>query len=328
MENKRVTYISLLLGICMMAGAEEALVKGEKTTISVNDVEVNASILALNKTQGNSSQIELVRETLQSQLGPALNATRLFQLVDRKRLDVSMEEQKLTELGQIDPNDKNAAKTGKGAAVKYVFLPIIDGFEDRSEVQEYQRIGRTAVNRKLILSCVVQIKDTTKNTILPDSASVMLMQQGVPEGNTELIILAKEMARQLCQKVVSLLRPAKVLDVMGKRIMINRGTEAGFNAGDVLEILAVREVTDEDTGEKFQNKVPVGQAKIVSSDPKESFATIEGEDMGVQKGCVVRAKLIPEAFTSPSQQKGLAPEVPQAEGDVPPGSSEKPVKFK
>ena len=334
MENKLTAALVILLGVSTMVSAQQDLSKGVKDTVFVGDLKVAPSVMELSKGNGKSLQLKRISETLESQFISALNGTRQFQLLDRKRLGDIREEQKLTELGQIDPNDKNAAKAMKLAGAKYAFLPQLDAFEDRTEVSQYQQVGRTSINRKLFLSGVVQIVDTTTGMLLPDSPSVQLekletiamAQQGTPlESDQALVMLAKEMANQLCQKVIGLLRPAKVLIVTGKQIMINRGTEAGFNAGNLVEVYAVQEIVDNDTGEKFRNEVPVGQAKVIRGDSKQSFAMIEGDDMGIQKDCVVRVTQV--APLTP-QQGGVVPATPQAGGHgTPPGSSDKPLKF-
>ena len=96
------------------------------------------------------------------------------------------------------------------------------------------------------------------------------------------------MAQKLSQEITALLRPAKVLSVTGKQVMINRGTEAGFEKGDLVEIYATQKVKDEDTGEVFMNEIPVGQATITRLDKKQSFANITGDDLGITKSAVVR----------------------------------------
>ena len=132
-------------------------------------------------------------------------------------------------------------------------------------------------------------------------------------------MLAKSMANQLSQKVVALLRPAKILAVTGKQIMINRGTEAGFQAGCKVEVYATQDTTDPDTGEIFRNEVPMGKALVVRADPKQSFAMIDGEDNGIAKGCVVKVVGIGMPPGAQLMQQNEAP--------ISPGSSEKPVKF-
>lgn len=326
--SRAAVTVVLLLGACVMARAQQDLTKGSKDRVFIGDLSVAPSVTQLNKDTGKESPLRRISDTLKSQFTSALNGTGQFELLNRDRLDAIREEQKLTLLGQIDPNDKNAAQALKLAGAKFALLPQLDAFEDRSEVTQFQQVGRTSMKRKLFLSCVVQIVDTTKGTLLPDSPSVQLekyesvemAQQGAPMASDQVLLeLAKDMANQLCQQCVNRIRPAKVLTVTGKQIMINRGTAAGFKVGAMVEIYAGQEVVDEDTGEKFVNEVPVGQAKVVRAEPKQSYAMIEGDDMGIQKGCVVRVLPAPAANAAPLN--------PAGGGSSSPGSSEKPLNM-
>ncbi len=307
------------------------LSQGEKDTIFIGELRVQPSVIEAAEKQGRSLELKRVIQSLDSQFINALNGTRVFQLVERKRKGDIELEQGFAAVA-VDPNDKNLAQSGKMAGAKFAFLPQIDGFEDRAETVEYQAIGRAALNRKIFLSVVVQVVDTTTGRLLPDSPSVQLNKieslEGVRTGqavSSEQITveLAKEMARTLSHELIALLRPAKVLSVTGKQIMINRGSEAGFGKDEMVEIYATQNVKDEDTGETFRNEVPVGQATIARLDKKQSYATVVGEDLGIAKGCVVRV-MKSSAKAGPMGQAAA----PGDNLDQPtPGSSEKPLKW-
>jgi len=137
----------------------------------------------------------------------------------------------------------------------------------------------------------VQIIDTTTGKLLPDSPSVQVdnsMLSSDATGDRLYVELAKLAATKLAQNTVGLMRPPKVLDVTGTQIMINRGIASGFPVDTVIEIYAIKEVKDEDSGETFRSELPVGKAKIIRGDEKQSFATIQGENLGIAPGCVAR----------------------------------------
>ena len=332
-----VLLVSILL-VPLFASAAE-LSKGEKDTIFIGPLKVQPSVIEMAESKNRKAELKRVFNSLETQFISALNATRVFQLVERNRkADIELE-QGFAAVA-VDPNDKNAAQAGKMAGAKFAFLPQIDGFEDKSETIEYQAIGRASLNRKLFLSAVVQIVDTTTGKLLPDSPSIQLTKTeevengriGQVSGSDEVIVaLAKEMAKKLSQEIVAFLRPAKVLTVTGKQVLINRGSEAGFNKGDLVEIYAIQSVKDEDTGEEFRNEVSVGQAVISRIDKSQSFATISGDDMGITKGCVVRfvktaASRASEAEPPPdTTQPNFEP---KGDAGTTPGSSEKPLKWK
>jgi len=316
----------------------QELSKGEKDTVFIGLLNVQPSVQESAKAKGHELELKRVAESLDTQFITALNATRVFQLVERKRMKELQVEQAFASVA-VNPADKNAAQALKMAGAKYAFLPQIDGFEDRVDKQKFDDIDRVSMSRKLFLSVVVQVVDTTTGKLLPDSPSIQLnkaetMDMARPgqamESDEVIVGLAKEMAGKLSQGVVQLLRPAKVLIVTGKQIMINRGSEAGFNKGDEVEIFATQEVKDEDTGETFNNEVPVGKARIVRGDVKQSFATLEGEDNGVNKGCVVRvSRPAHSPVGGPQAPTGeLVPlQQPNAGTPVSPGSSDKPITF-
>lgn len=335
----RIACIVLITALFPLAASAAELSTGEKDTILIGTLKVQPSVIEMAEKKNRQSELKRVINSLESQFISALNATRVFQLVERNRkADIELE-QGFAAVA-VDPNDKNAAQAGRMAGAKFAFLPQIDGFEDKSDVAEYQSIGRASLSRKLFLSAVVQIVDTTTGKLLPDSPSVQLTKTeeienariGQLSGSDEVIVaLAKEMAKKLSQEVVALLRPAKVLTVTGRQVMFNRGSEAGFNKGDLVEIYAVQNVKDEDTGEMFRNEVPVGQAVINRIDKNQSYAAISGDDMGITKGCVVRFLKTAASRASESTPPADAtqPEFgPKGDAGITPGSSEKPLKWK
>jgi curli biogenesis system outer membrane secretion channel CsgG len=335
----RALSVSLVILMSPLLTSAAELVKGEKDTIFIGTLKVQPSVIEAANKKNRMTELKQVSNSLETQLISVLNATRVFQLVEQSsKADVEPEQE--DEAKVADPSDRNAAQTGKMAGAKFAFLPQIDGFEDKSETVEYKNIGRASLSRKLFLSAVVQIVDTTTGKLLPDSPSVQLTKTeevenariGQLSGSDEAIVaLAREMAKKLSQDIVAFLRPAKVLTVTGKQVLINRGSEAGFNKGDLVEIYAVQNVKDEDTGELFRNEVSVGQAVIGRIDKNQSYATISGEDMGITKGCVVR---FVKTAASRAAEGEPPPDATQPDFGIKgdpgstPGSGEKPLKWK
>lgn len=332
-----VLMASLLLVPLLVSAAE--LTKGEKDTIVIGGLKIQPAVSdrAIQKRQ--LSELKLVSDSLQSQLISSLNATRVFQLVDQER---RVDSEPVT---QSDPpataaDDEITAQPGKNSGARFAFLPQIDGFEDTSDVVEYQATGRASLHRKLFLSAVVQIVDTASGALLPDSPSVQLTRIEVKEqvrsgalfvGDEVIVALAKEMAQKLSQEAVALIRPAKVLVVTGRQVLINRGSDAGFAKGDLVAIYSVQQIKDEDTGEQFRNEVPVGEARISRIEKNQSYAAISGDDSGITKGCVVR---FVKSAAGRAAEEGPPPDVTlpdiETKEDVgsTPGSSEKPLKWK
>lgn len=311
----------IILASATLCFAQE-LAKGEKDTILIGRLQVQPSVKAMAVKQDRETELNNVAESLETQLINALTTTGVFQVVERKRKGDIELEQAFAAVA-VNPNDKNAAKSLQMAGAKFAFLPQIDGFEDITETEEYAAVGRETKRRKLFLSAVVQIVNTTTGELLPDVPSVQLdktveaemMRPGTTMASEKAVIeLAKEMANKLSQKSVVLLRPAKVLSITGKEVFINRGTEAGFNKDDIVEIYATEDVKDTDTGTVYKKEVPMGQATITRVDAKNSYAAITGEDLGIVVNCIV--KVIKPAEPAKTIEKQLTP-----------GSSEKPLKW-
>jgi curli biogenesis system outer membrane secretion channel CsgG len=291
---KKLTFTLLLLFASNIVSADE-LSKGEKDTIFIKEVRVLSSVNEIAAQQKMELHLKSVIEKMNSQFTNSLNQTRVFQLVERGEGQKAIDEEQKFARVVVDPNDKNMAQALKQAGAKFVFLPEIDSFEDKtsSNTRKLDFIGEsvTTVKRSIFLSASVKIVDTTTSKLLPDSPSVQVDTSMLPSGVTGEQLyeeLAKIAATKLAQNTVITLRPPKVLDVTGPQIMINRGIESGFPVDTTIEIYAIKEVKDDDTGEVFRSEFPVGKAKVIRGDTKQSFATIVGDNLGIAPGCVAR----------------------------------------
>lgn len=317
-------FLAGVLSDCAFA----ELSQGEKDTIFIGPVKINEATEASVKKAGRSDGLRQLAEGLRTQLVAEINQTRVFEIVERERKDDIELEQAFAQVA-VDPNNKHAAEMMRMKGAKYVFLPRIDAFEDRSSRTKYEAIKRQDVSRTVWVSAVVSIVDTTTGALLPESPSVTIKRSnsleyarmGTGLGGDELINqVTKELAEKLAQEAVRLVRPAKVLTITGPQIMINRGTEAGFIVGAEIEFFATQDVKDNDTGEVFKNEISVGKGVVKRSDPKQSFAEAKGENLGIATGCVVKVIENPSGSIVAVPKK-VRPEKKQS------GSGEKPLKF-
>jgi len=335
---------AVLIALILAAGSVVAaeLSQGEKDTIFVAPMKVLSSIEEQAERKGTGVELSRIAQSLESQFTSALSATRVFRLVNRSRLKELNLEQSFSQVS-VDPEDENAARMLNMTGARFAFFPRIDGFEDRSDVDTYQAIGRSSMTRTVYLSAQVQIVDTTTGELLADVPTVQLSKVETVEmartGNLQksdslLVDLARQTATILSQRAVGMIRPATILAKTGSQILINRGSPAGFVPGAAVEIFAVQEIVDEDSGETFQNEVPVGRAEVSRGDSKKSFADIIGEDLGITSGCIVR--VIPEAgggrslsrATWSGGRKATGTEVsPGKVSPDTPGSSAKPLSW-
>ncbi len=337
--------LALLLAACLAPAWAQEQAAG-LDTVFIGAIRLPPSVEAYAKRENKGLELQRFSDSLDMQLLTAFSETRAFRMVERKRKGDLELEQAFAQVA-VDPNDKNLARLGQMTGAKYVCLPTVDGFEDRSRKTVHAAVGRESLQREIFASVVLQIVDTTSGAILPEVPSVQrvlgenveLAQPGGAQGSDRVLTaLAKQMAAELARQATSFIRPAKVLTVTGRQILINQGTPAGFLPGLAVELFATERIVDEDSGETFLNEVPVGQGKVVRATARQSFALLEGEDYGVAKGCLVRVVPTPADETgggadAAAGQGGwiggrrtttTVDEQPTAEKPVPRGSSDKP----
>lgn len=328
--RKGANVLAMLLIPLTVCAAD--LPNGEKATIIIGDVKVLPSVMELAEDQGKLTELKRLSESLGTQLTSAISATRVFQLVERVP-GVTADLR--------DTEDTEAVPSKEMSGARFILVPRIDGFDDTSVALKQKATGRSTISRRLFLSALVQIADTETGTFMPDMASIQIIKSdevkneraGTRVYSDRIVVeLAREMAKKLTTEAVGMVRPARVLSVTGTQILINRGTEAGFEKGDLVEIYAPRKEKDEDTGETFLHEITVGQALIVRLDSKQSFAQISGEDLGIIKGAIVRKLKSASARRMEAENEPPDPTIPDFnelnKTDPNQGSSEKPLQWK
>jgi hypothetical protein len=336
-----LSCLALLAVIIPLTPARGQLAEGSKDTLFIGAIKVQPSVRELARSEGAELQLDRAAQSLETQFIQAVSATRVFQLVDRKRIAEIQAEQSFAAVA-VDPNDPRAAQLLKMAGARWAFLPEIDGFQVRTDTVRFQ-VGRESVTRKYFLSALVQIVDTTTGELLPDVPSIQLNEvetiamagAGQAQSSDAVLVgLARKLAARLSQEAVATLRPAKILAITGDQIMLNRGSEAGFVPGSPVEILAYQSIVDEDTGEVYRNEIPVGRATVRRGDKRQSFAEISGEDLGIAVGCIVKplrstagsAPLAPVTWSGGREEVGTEIS-PRSESPETPGSSAKPLSW-
>ena len=316
---KKIALTLLLLIITKDIFADE-LSKGQKDTIFIKEVRVLPSVAEMAAQQKQELHLKSVIDKMNSQFTNSLNQTRVFQLVERGEGQKAINEEQQFARVVVDPNDKNMAQALKQAGAKFVFLPEVDSFEDKttSTTKKLEFIDESVKTerRSVFLSASVKIVDTTSAKLLPDSPSVQVDTSMLPKDVTGERLyeeLAKIAASKLAQRTILSLRPPKVLDITGNQIMINRGIESGFPIDTQIEIYAIKEIRDDDTGEIFRSEFPVGKAKIIRGDLKQTFAMIIGENLGIAPGCVARPIEVQETKKAPVAKLKKAQPAPMAQ---------------
>lgn len=235
MQKKILMLLLMVLSLPLLAiGAEFSL--DEKDTIFIAAVRIPPSLVEKARRDNTSLALQRAAATLEAEFTNALSATRVFQLVERQDLATLGQEQELTDNGMVDAEYPHAARFGRLHGAKFVLIPTLDAFEEITASKHYSASGRSDITRSHFFSASIRIVDTRTGTLLLEASSVQrkesevlrnIMEDQVDSGEEFRVTQVKELARQLAQEAVAMLRPAKVLKVSGKQILINRGSEAG-----------------------------------------------------------------------------------------------------
>ena len=293
----------LSFGWCCALGAlllpAPAIAQAGKETLGVSAIRPTLALQKAMTAAGKSSSLNRIVEAFDGQLIDRINATRKFEIVGRSDLKDIIVEEVLAGSGNVDALDKKAAQAGKLAGAKYILVTTLDDFEDSTERLELASLKKTMMKRKIRLSTLAKIYDSTTGKLL-ESANIQTLKKDDRTDAVEvaknaeltdelLLATVREVAEKVASRMADVIFPAKVLIKRDKQITINRGEGAGVEVGQMWNVFAVgEELIDPDTKESLgKEEVLVGKAKIVSVQPKTSTAEIL-DDKGIDKGAVLR----------------------------------------
>ena len=293
----------LSFGWCCALGAlllpAPAIAQAGKETLGVSAIRPTPALQKAMTAAGKSSSLSRIVEAFDGQLIDRLNAARKFEIVGRSDLKDILQEQDLAGSGNVDTLDKKAAQAGKLAGAKYLLVTTLDDFEDSTERLELAALKKTMMKRKIRLSTLAKIYDSTTGKLL-ESANIQTLKKDDRTDAVEvtknaeltdelLLATVREVAEKVASRMADVIFPAKVLIKRDKQITINRGEGAGVEVGQMWNVFAVgEELIDPDTKESLgKEEVLVGKAKIISVQPKTSTAEIL-DDKGIDKGAVLR----------------------------------------
>ena len=307
-----------------------------KLPLAIGAVKVTPALQATLEQRGQAKELGRVLESLDPQLVAAFQGTRKFDLIARSDLKDVILEQDLSNSGNVDKADPNAAKSFKLAGAKFVVVSTVDDFQDNVQEAEFKEIGKKATRRQVRLSLVAKIWDTTTGKLL-ESANLQLDnsdfvrnpefltgEKGSSLTEKALQEMARQMAEKVAARVVDVLLPAKVLAMRDGQVTLNRGDGTGIAVGQMWGVFAQGEaLVDPDTGENLgSEEVRVGAIRITSVLPKTAVGEVCGENRGVAKGCILRP--VADACSgasAPASQPAAAPPPPP----VPPAPAERPA---
>lgn len=258
-------------------------------TLALAKIKATPALLAAASGEGRKNSIDRMSQALDSQLISAVQQTRKFTVLARSDADALIEENAAS--GQSFDFGKS----------DLTLVVTIDDFQDFTQTATFAAIGKTATKRVIRFAAVAKLYETKTNKLvetanfqeqnldteeeLANSAS-----SGGELSDALLLALTRRMSEQIAQRVADVAFPAKVIAKTGKIVTINRGDGTGIAAGQLWEVFAVgEELIDPDTGASLgREEMSVGKVRIQRVTPKTSQGEVTGEDLGIDRGAVVR----------------------------------------
>jgi hypothetical protein len=290
----RLLAVSMLFGTALVAqDAAPAPVSTTPTpgikTLGIAKVKATAAILANAAGANRKNSIDRMTEALDGQLISAVQQTRKFTVLARSDADALYDE---------------AHASGKAFSLgdaNYLLVVTVDDFQDFIQTVEFKALGKTATKRVIRFSAVGKIYDAKTNKLL-ESANFQeenldteeLLAHSASAGgelsDALLLSLTRGISEKIAQRVADVIYPAKIMAKTGKVVTINRGDGTGIATGQLWEVFALgEELIDPDTNVSLgREEMPVGKVRITRVTPKTSQAEISGEDLGIDRGAIVR----------------------------------------
>lgn len=250
------TYLLILLTLLL---AIPLTAQSKKKSLAITPIEPTPALAAsLNGDADKAACLQSLCQGLEHALTNTLTASRKVSLVERsEKMQELIKEINLSEAGLIA---KKASELGQMTGAETLLLPTLTTFTltdatgTINGVKQVRLSCTIAVQTRLVAVESGEILSTSNfsasHYTLTDTRFQTLdlfarFQEILP-------IITNEIAQQSTQELIATLYPAKVIDVDGTTLTINRGKDT-FAIGDLLTVtLPGRKVTDPDTGETYE----------------------------------------------------------------------------
>ena len=258
-------------------------------SLAVAKIKANPAVISAAAGEGRKNSIERMTQALDGQLISALQQTRKFSLLARSDADALIEE---------------SAASGQAfafGASDLALVVTIDDFQDVTQTATFAALGRTATKRVIRFSAVAKLYESATNKLVETAnfqEQNLDTEELLPNSNASggelsdalLVALTRRMSEKIAQRVADVAFPARILAKTGKMVTINRGDGTGIAAGQLWEVFAIgEELIDPDTGVSLgREEIPVGQIRIQRVTPRTAQGEVTGEDLGIDRGAVVR----------------------------------------
>jgi curli biogenesis system outer membrane secretion channel CsgG len=245
-------------------------------------VKASTSLTADIAKDNRAIQCARIVEAMDRHLISAITSSRKFTIVGRQDLKAILDEQDLGQSGIV--NQDTAAQLGEVKGAKYKLVTVVDHFQEETARAVFNENEK--MKRRFQISAQATIYDTSTGEVLDASniqvekVDVISIDPGTSNrtgGRTDELmpLVTRELAEKTSARLIDVLFPAKIIDVDGTTITINRG-EGFFTQGDVVTLFSQgKTVVDPDTGEKMTIKGKViGTARITSVEPTNAQAQL------------------------------------------------------
>jgi curli biogenesis system outer membrane secretion channel CsgG len=333
-----LAFLAALAPLAAFGVPASAQAPAEKPRLAIRAIAATTAVQAQAKSEGTENALAQIEQGADPQLMDAIQATRRFDLVARSDMPSVMKEQDLTQSGNVNVMDPQAARAFQLAGARYVATVTIGNFQDITERTELlNQFGTSKAERRTIdLQATVKIFDTTTGTLfrsttvtISEAATNEIMPGVEQKGSKTNVVLgatAGRLAREAAASIADSISPARVVGYTMGKITFNRSADQGVAAGQVYEVFSMGEaMVDPDTGEQLgAEEVSVGWARVLDAGSRVSTAQAI-EDRGIDRGSVLRLRPggLPAGVNPDGKATGSAP---GATGTAPaPGTAAAPA---
>ena len=267
---------------------ETAAAPGLKT-LALAKVKATPAILANAAGAERKNSINRMTQALDGQLTSAFQQTRKFSILARSDADALIEEAGAT------------GRTFDFGDADYLLVVTVDDFQDFIQTATFASIGKTATKRVIRFAAVGKLYDAKTNKLIEtanfqeqnlDTEEVLAnsASAGGELSDSLLLALTRRMSEKIAERISDVAYPARILAKTGGVVTINRGDGTGIAAGQLWEVFALgEELIDPDTGVSLgREEMSVGQVRIQRVTARTAQGQIVGEDLGIDRGAVVR----------------------------------------
>lgn len=275
----------------------------EKPRLAIRAIAATPAVQAQARGEGSADALAQIEQFADPALMDAIAKSGRFDLVARADLPSVLKEQDLTQSGNANAMDPQAARAFQLAGARYVATVTIGNFQDISERTELlNQFGTSKAERRTVnLQAAVKIFDTTSGTLfrstivtLDESATNEILPGVEQKGSKVNVVLAKaagRLASDAAAAIADSIAPARVVGYTMGQVTMNRGSESGVEVGQVYEVFVPGSaMIDPDTGEQLgAEEIHIGWGRVVDAGARISRLQAI-EDLGIDRGASLRLR--------------------------------------